>query len=263
MTNLLLLADIAARSLSTVDACAQTEFVDSPSTKPCPFSELSDLHCYRFHDYVRRNDFDILVNSTHDYYYRLAAPDKDLEHSYAFPLCSTQESDRLNATSEDMAEFPETGGASCLLDDDLETFELDDVEFDELFAYLCPESQCLSSNQVLVCQDSTDSLAKPGIICELNFCQNRGESVDHCVACRWGDCAQKFSSVAKYLLERHIRIHTNEKPYTCSSCEKSFPTKERLSIHLRKHQSNGDFNRVIVLLHAYFTLISICVLISN
>lgn len=36
------------------------------------------------HDYVPNSDFDLLVNSTHDYYDRIMAPEFEAEHSYAF-----------------------------------------------------------------------------------------------------------------------------------------------------------------------------------
>lgn len=114
MSRLLLLADVAVSDKGsddakrTVEIAVQTDEVASVSTAGCSSAiDHSGTFCsslnftfnrIRFltvHDYVKSADFDFLVNSTHDYYDRVTAPENESEHSYAFPL-PTGDSRRLD-----------------------------------------------------------------------------------------------------------------------------------------------------------------------
>ncbi|KAI9711139.1 MAG: hypothetical protein M1812_007243 [Candelaria pacifica] len=53
--------------------------------------------------------------------------------------------------------------------------------------------------------------------------------------CSWEDCPARFSR--KSDLQRHYRIHTNERPYACDwpGCGKSFIQRSALTVHRRTH----------------------------
>jgi hypothetical protein len=53
--------------------------------------------------------------------------------------------------------------------------------------------------------------------------------------CDWRSCTKSFKR--KSDLQRHYRIHTNERPYACPlpKCEKSFIQQFALTVHIRTH----------------------------
>ncbi|XP_050437680.1 zinc finger protein GLIS2 homolog isoform X2 [Adelges cooleyi] len=60
--------------------------------------------------------------------------------------------------------------------------------------------------------------------------------------CKWKSCTRGDRAFnAKYKMLIHLRTHTNDKPYQCYTCGKSFTRTENLKIHARTHTGEKPY----------------------
>ncbi|ORY22438.1 STE like transcription factor-domain-containing protein [Naematelia encephala] len=66
-----------------------------------------------------------------------------------------------------------------------------------------------------------------------------GAEGERAYMCTYGFCRRPFKRLEH--LKRHIRTHTQERPFICDKCDRSFSRQDNLNQHLRTHGKN-DFD---------------------
>lgn len=69
------------------------------------------------------------------------------------------------------------------------------------------------------------------------FSSNHGKLDKMPYACNY--CDKSF--IVKYILEKHMRTHTEEKPYACNFCDRTFNVKSYLKLHMKIHTGVKPF----------------------
>ncbi|VDM41343.1 unnamed protein product [Toxocara canis] len=204
-SHLLMLADMATLGAMCKD--------DGPANEPLQWPESANFPDSG-HDYIPNSDFDLLVNSTHNYYDRIMAPELDAEHSYAFSVgdsirpkpCELFDCDIMSGNGMDKPSPSVQQGTNIEVD----------VAADDL--KICEWSDCEWSGT------TTDALCAH--IADVHLVKGVKE-------CRWRHCLRHSAFSYRYQLERHIRMHTNQRPFACPICLRSFASRERMSLHVR------------------------------
>ena len=55
--------------------------------------------------------------------------------------------------------------------------------------------------------------------------------------CEWENCGRTFARSDER--SRHMRTHTGEKRFPCSSCDRKFMRSDHLAKHMRRHNTKG------------------------
>lgn len=78
------------------------------------------------------------------------------------------------------------------------------------------------------------SASKSSVTCSNTSTVKRKE-----YTCSFPDCNYVTTYVKD--LQRHVRTHTGERPYTCPHCNKDFNRSDKLRVHIRWHTGDKPF----------------------
>lgn len=56
--------------------------------------------------------------------------------------------------------------------------------------------------------------------------------------CMWDGCDNEKAHSNRFVLMSHIRKHTGEKPFKCTTCGRGFSRNDALNKHLKSHDNN-------------------------
>ena len=71
----------------------------------------------------------------------------------------------------------------------------------------------------------------------------RDDSKNNGFSCQWAGCSRSEGSSfsARPKLKRHVQIHTEHKPFSCSECHVQMKTKDALDKHIRTHTGKRPY----------------------
>ncbi|CAJ0941615.1 unnamed protein product, partial [Mesorhabditis belari] len=161
------------------------------------------------HAYLPKSDFELLVNSTHNYFGRVPQAEQsseDIDHAYALWL-------------------PGDSGINNEMLSEATTSRQDWIEENEGKQRVCKWRECtVRTMTVDEAEMHLDSHLQP---------KTR--------SCEWIGCPKMGRAyAARYLLRTHMRSHIDSLPFSCDECGKQFRTREREKLHRRALHSNED-----------------------